>query len=133
MFDVAGTSLFSNEPYKLEILLGFLNSNTAMDILAFLSPTLNYEIGQIAALPVLPNKREFLVRNLTRDNEQISKSDWNVSEVSWDFWYFPFVEYIAEHQKSPPAKFLTLFEFFGKYVPIQFRRLIFHGKLSKTR
>ncbi len=133
LFDVAGTSLFSNEPYKLEILLGFLNSNTAMDILAFLSPTLNYEIGQIAALPVLPNKREFLVRNLTRDNEQISKSDWNVSEVSWDFWYFPFVEYIAEHQKSPPAKFLTLFEFCGKYVPIQFRRLIFHGKLSKTR
>ncbi|KDS82013.1 restriction endonuclease subunit M [Lacticaseibacillus rhamnosus 51B] len=100
LFDVAGTSLFSNEPYKLEILLGFLNSNTAMDILAFLSPTLNYEIGQIAALPVLPNKREFLVRNLTRDNEQISKSDWNVSEVSWDFWYFPFVEYIAEHHRN---------------------------------
>lgn len=37
---------------------GFINSNVAKSILAAISPTLNYEAGHIASLPVISDERQ---------------------------------------------------------------------------
>lgn len=92
IFDVAGTSIFANEDIRY-YLLGFCNSSTALQIASILSPTLNYEVGQIANFPIIidPSKKE-LVTNLVKENIEISKQDWDSQEISWDFKMNPLVQ-----------------------------------------
>lgn len=52
VFDGAGSSAFINEKYE-DYSLGFLNSKVAKEILGFISPTLNYEAGHIALIPLV--------------------------------------------------------------------------------
>jgi hypothetical protein len=52
IFDVAGTSIFASTNLERAGLLSFLNSQIALEQLAAIAPTLNYEVGQVASLPV---------------------------------------------------------------------------------
>ena len=91
IFDVAGACLFANK--NLHYLLGFLNSNVVSNILAVLSPTLNYEGSHIATLPVvIDNDRKKRIEELVKENIALSKADWDMSEMSWDFQHHPFVK-----------------------------------------
>ena len=91
IFDVAGACLFANQ--NLHYLLGFLNSNVVSNILAVLSPTLNYEGSHIATLPVvIDNDRKERIEELVKENIALSKADWDMSEMSWDFQHHPFVK-----------------------------------------
>ena len=51
IFDVAGCSVFF-ENNKILYFLGLLNSKVVGRILGFLSPTVNYEVGHIASIPI---------------------------------------------------------------------------------
>ena len=53
LFEVAGACIFSDEE-NLAVMQGFCNSSVAEYALSILSPTLNYEVGQIGELPLLP-------------------------------------------------------------------------------
>ena len=54
IFDVAGMSLFAGSVEKQTVLLGLLNSNVSLAALEALAPTLNFQVGDIARLPI-PN------------------------------------------------------------------------------
>lgn len=85
IFDVAGCSVFSETKRDLKTLLGFTNSPVAKSILASISPTLNFEAGQIALLPVfedLFNQDHYLKPEKLIDTAQV---DWDSYETSWDF------------------------------------------------
>ncbi len=86
VFDVAGTSIFSDYGDVLKYLIGLLNTNVLQSILSATSPTLNYESGQIANLPVLFKElqREHIERRVN-ENINLSKDDCNSFETSWDF------------------------------------------------
>ncbi len=86
VFDVAGMSIF---PAKDEFkdLLTLLNSKLVLKILELLSPTLNFEAGQIGSIPVITPKSN--VESIFRDLVAIGKSDWNSCETSWDFTSLP--------------------------------------------
>ncbi len=118
---------------KLFSMLGFLTSPVQNYITSVLNPTLSLQNGDVNNIPVKHAVFSDTTNTLSKSCVLLSEEDWNTSETSWEFSSHPIVINFAEHQKSPPAKFLTLFKFCGKYVPIQFRRLIFYGKLSKTR
>lgn len=91
LFDVAGCSIFT-ERDQLIYILGLTNSKIAVKILDFLSPTVNYEIGHVSNIPIMfKNTKE--VNNLVNKNIDISKSDWDAFEISWDFKTHPFVEF----------------------------------------
>ena len=83
IFDVAGCCIFSEKEQNLDKLLGYTNSIVARKFLASISPTLNFEAGQIAILPILDNVEfnENTIKNL----KQFTKNDWNAYERSWDF------------------------------------------------
>ena len=92
MFDVAGLSLFPNESKYFYYLLGLCNSCFARKCLAFLSPTLNYETGHIASLPVnISDEYHNEVDTLVTSNITLSKTDWDSFETSWDFEVHPLV------------------------------------------
>ncbi|OOF14448.1 SAM-dependent methyltransferase, partial [Salinivibrio sp. PR932] len=53
LFDVAGCCIFSDSQSDLLFLLGFSNTNMVRSLLESISPTVNFEAGQIASLPIL--------------------------------------------------------------------------------
>ena len=69
-----------------EKILAFLNSKTCGEYLEFLSPTVNYQSGEISRLPI---SEELIIdeniKNLTREIIDITKSDWDSQEISWEF------------------------------------------------
>ena len=92
VFDVAGTSFFA-DPEHLIYLQGLVNSSVILTIASMLSPTLNFEVGQIATYPVLDTSLEIKTRieSLVSDCRSLSKLDWDSQETSWDFKRNPLV------------------------------------------
>lgn len=89
VFDVAGTSIFAGGR-ELEYLQGACNSSVILQIAGMLSPTLNFEVGQIAAYPILfVGGRESDVCTLAVEERSLSKLDWDAFESSWDFRRHP--------------------------------------------
>ena len=91
VFDVAGTSIFAGGR-ELEYLQGACNSSVILQIAGMLSPTLNFEVGQIATYPILlDERRESNVCGLVSEERSLSKSDWDAFESSWDFKKHPLI------------------------------------------
>lgn len=92
IFADAGMSIFSEA--KLFYLHGYCNSNVASSFIEILSPTLNYEVGHIGALPINIIENSINVEKIVKDNIFISKQDWDSHETSWDFDENPLLSYI---------------------------------------
>ena len=89
VFDVAGTSVFSDAE-SLKYLQGACNSSVIMRVASMLSPTLNFEVGQIATYPIIQNEELEPSVNSTVDScRELSKTDWDSFETSWDFKRHP--------------------------------------------
>lgn len=132
IFDVVGMSLFSSDTKRLLQILLFSNTKVMNYIMSFLNPTIHASIGYVSLTPIIftENTVAFDLANQCLAN---TEKDWNSYENSWSFQKIPLLDNIDEHQKSPTTKLLIFFEFCDKYVPIQFRGLIFYGQLSKKR
>ena len=78
--------------------MAVLNSKITAEIVKVLSPTLNFEVGNIAEIPLAIDsdiKRESL--DLAEENIKISKEDWDSFETSWDFTRHPFIKAITKY------------------------------------
>ena len=91
IFDVAGTSFFAEHEVLL-YLHGLANSVVAMKILKSIAPTLNFEVGHIASLPIIMNEffKDEIIK-LVNECISISKQDWDAFETSWDFVKHPLI------------------------------------------
>lgn len=91
LFDIAGTSLFSNDD-DLLYLQGACNSAVMLGIASMLSPTLNFEVGQIATYPIIESEHHKpVVDDLVDKERMLSKLDWDSFETSWGFRHHPMV------------------------------------------
>ena len=91
LFDVAGTSVFGDE-MTLKYLQGACNGSVIMRVASMLSPTLNFEVGQIATYPIIQNEELEPSVNATVDLcRELAKTDWDSFETSWDFKRHPLV------------------------------------------
>ena len=89
-FDVAGCSIFAEK--NLKYILGLCNSSIIQVLIRTLSQTMNYEVGTIKAMPVIvENGGCKAVENLAGECINLSKSDWDSYETSWDFKRNPLV------------------------------------------
>ena len=89
--DIAGMSFFTKKQ-ELLILLGFCNSKIALEILRILAPTINFQAGDIGRLPIVDYGVETeTIRGLVSSNINESTTDWDSSEVSWDFKRNPLI------------------------------------------
>jgi len=92
MFDVAGLSMFFKEKYSDYNLyiMGFLNSDVCQHYLRAMSPTLNYETGQISYLPIILEDKD-CVSDLVSDCKKTVQEDWDSFETSWGFKKHPLI------------------------------------------
>ncbi len=91
VFDCNGPSCFpTNGQYYI---LGYLNSSIMMDMLKILCPTLSFQIGDSFKVPFVNNttKKDYIEKLVYR-NIEISKSDWDFHETSWDFQLNPLLQ-----------------------------------------
>ncbi|MFV4980699.1 BREX-1 system adenine-specific DNA-methyltransferase PglX [Lactobacillus delbrueckii] len=86
--DIAGMSVYTDEE-NIVRLMGLLNSKVALEILNFITPTMNFQAGDIARIPIIniPNMETKIVRQAIN----ISKNDWDSFETSWDFRQHPLI------------------------------------------
>lgn len=84
IFDVAGMSCFSND--NLKYLLALCNTKVVMEVLKVIAPTINYQCGDIANIPVIykSDLKEYIEEKVDM-NILVSKTDWDSFEISWDF------------------------------------------------
>jgi type II restriction/modification system DNA methylase subunit YeeA len=86
LFDNAGSSLFTIGDVSPEAIMSFINSKVMLAVFPLISPTLNYQPGDIAKLPAyFPNDLAAQVSHNASVLIAIGKSDWDSSESSWDF------------------------------------------------
>jgi hypothetical protein len=90
VFDVAGTSVFSNDEAKRKAIMGFCNSSTALELLKATAPTLNFEVGTIAGLPIVPGQSAEQLDTVAK-LVGLARDDWNQFETSWDFASSPII------------------------------------------
>lgn len=89
IFDVAGTSLYANALAKNAEILALVNSSVAFNVLSMIAPTVNFEVGQIAAIPCI-EPVNFNLAPVERLIE-IFRTDWDARETSWDFARPPYL------------------------------------------
>lgn len=71
--------------------LGFLCSNVAYEMLMAVNPTLHFQAGNLASLP-LRTINDDSVSQTVEDCVAISEEDWSLRESSWSFRSSPLVE-----------------------------------------
>ncbi len=92
MFDVGGLSMFPNDNKNLYYLLALCNSIYTKKVLEMISPTLNCETGHVSAIPVMFDEFKETIIELSKENVDLVKADWDSYETSWDFAKHPLIK-----------------------------------------
>lgn len=89
--DCAGPCVFRLKD-NIFYLQGLLNSKVTEKIFEVTSPTMHFNIGTTADVPVIiqDDKKSF-INDLVKCNVSLSKDDWDSFETSWDFKKHPLV------------------------------------------
>jgi hypothetical protein len=116
LFDVAGSSAFPPEEWR-ECIAGFLCSSIAFDMMKVLNPTMNFQVGNVAALPILQPQllsRKSAIDTVVREAVQLARIDWDSFETSWDFQTLPILQQraatLSQSQAAADAEALTRFQ-----------------------
>jgi len=87
IFDVIGSSIF---PKKIDVycLLGILNSKMASYLIKIISPTIAYQVGDIARMP-FPDQTKYpelieRIKKLVKECIELKKEDTKNDEISWE-------------------------------------------------
>ena len=90
VFDVSGCSLFASDT----LLYPFQNSKIAAVYFGFFSPTVNYEVGNIKAMPFIRQNEEVLTE-IVQENIKMAKCDWDAYETSWNYKRHPLIRSVS--------------------------------------
>jgi type II restriction/modification system DNA methylase subunit YeeA len=97
IFDVGGSSAFPSETDKF-FLTGLLCSKLSHVFMQAMNPTMNFQVGNVAAIPVIRRQSLMYHDNNIEQLINIHKLDWNSYETSWDFSSSPLLD--TNYQES---------------------------------
>ena len=89
LWDVSGSGIF-DKTGMLHYLQALIGSKVGIELLKIINPTINYQVENIAQLPVLIDQKE-RVDELVKANIEISRRDWDSFEHSWNFKKHPLI------------------------------------------
>lgn len=86
LFGDAGPMFFPNNKENLNYILGVLNSKVLSKLELILNPTLNFQVNDLAQIPIVFDKKyKTKIDMLVSNNILLSKTDDFEWETSWDF------------------------------------------------
>ena len=119
--NASGPSFYGDKSIMM-YLLGFTNSVVCENYLTMLCPTIHFEIGQIAKIPIYYKKEyEQSVLTIVKDSIDKSKEDWDSFETSWNFEVHPIVKKALSRFHWGHEGAITL-EYVYKYVAQDFEQ-----------
>ncbi|OKL42078.1 BREX-1 system adenine-specific DNA-methyltransferase PglX [Pontibacter flavimaris] len=89
IYDIGGMSYFADK--RSLFILGILNTKFHSEITKVLNPTINLQTGDIANLPFTEFVSESFEKAVS-NSVDISKAEWDLSELSWNFQKNEFVK-----------------------------------------
>ncbi|WP_338839079.1 BREX-1 system adenine-specific DNA-methyltransferase PglX [Kurthia gibsonii] len=119
LFDSKGPMCFSLDDKNTVYLLGLLNSKVVDEFLKILAPTLDYNQGPVGKIPVIISEdKKAIVEEITAENIELTKRDWDSFETSWDFSNHPLLKF-----KDDFRSLQTAFNSWRDYSESQYFRL----------
>ena len=86
LFETAANAVFFNDEKILYCVIGYLNSSIGGKIIKVINPTLNTNVKDVTTQTIHPKCLENdEIVSYTKKNIQISQTDWDSFETSWDF------------------------------------------------
>ena len=105
IFDVAGCSVFGE---NLRPILGCMNSSIMSQVVNSLSPTVNFEVGQVQDFPFIqPVENNQRICQLVDRLVDASRLDWNSTEKSWDFQSLPILTASSDPTQTLESSYST--------------------------
>jgi hypothetical protein len=92
VFDMGGPSIVNidNKYY----ILGLFNTSVTEEFLSILNPTINIQAKDIKNIPIIISDKYLdTVEYIEKNNIDMSKTDWDSFETSWDFKKHPLLTY----------------------------------------
>ena len=87
----AGMVFYMHSEEDVFFYLALLNSTVSKAFLQILSPTINYNAGEIGNIPIIKPKNTETINSISELLVNKSKIDWDSFETSWDFKKHPLV------------------------------------------
>jgi hypothetical protein len=116
IFSNAGMAVFDySNILNIKVIIAYLNSKVIDSLLKYISPTLNFNQGDIAQIPIIIDKSVEEIQKLADNCILISKTDWDSYEMSWDFVKHPLIQ--------SKAKIADCFEEWKQFTENQFTKL----------
>ena len=103
IFDNGGCTLFCDDNSRLNALAALLNSKVAQRYLEFLSPTLNFQPGDIGNIPYWPTSTPQATLSLVG----LGRNDWNIYERSWNFKSLPILNASSEPTRTLESSYIA--------------------------
>ncbi|MDZ8259435.1 BREX-1 system adenine-specific DNA-methyltransferase PglX [Nostoc sp. ChiQUE01b] len=97
LFEKGGSCIFTEDIYCL---IGYLGSKFIFNVLNILNPTLHFQVGNLAEIPILVDKLKSFspqINKLIQTTIFISRQDWDNFETSWDFQIHPLLRHNTKH------------------------------------
>ena len=78
------------------LILAFLNSVVATELISMMNPTLNTTVNDVLGLPLSFDKQD-VIEPLSETSVKESQNDWDSFETSWDFTRHAFIKAITKY------------------------------------
>ncbi|WP_026451336.1 BREX-1 system adenine-specific DNA-methyltransferase PglX [Aequorivita capsosiphonis] len=88
LWDVSGSGVFPYEREDIFYLQSLISSNVGLALLKMINPTINFQVENIAVVPVIYPKNldeKKKIVKLVNENISLSKKEWDSREDSWLF------------------------------------------------
>lgn len=123
IFNVEAPSFYPNKNTSLIYVLGFVNTKVLDRLFEAISQTMHYMAGDMAKIPVIfRSPKENDIASFVRENIDLSKTDWDSFETSWDFIVHPLVMY-RQTETTENVKIKDFFELWRQECDYRFERL----------
>ncbi len=109
IYDMSGPGILIEDNELLFYYLAFLNCRYSEFILNLLNPTFHYKLYDLERLPVLIADEMDMIIQLSKENYNISKRDWDAKEISLDFSKCDILNHVQDEDFQQTADTYEIF------------------------
>lgn len=135
LFDSGANGLFADNTESLMYLLGFLNTRLVVNFVKIKNPTINTGSGTVGKLPIcIDSSRKSDVNALAYECVDLSRTDWDSFETSWDFAEHPLVKWSRELRDATSIGATMAYYYHGERpkvsCPVELCYLLWQGECN---
>ena len=122
LFETASPAILIDDDEIRSIIMAFLNTPITRTMMELLNPSVCKNVGDVTGLPLISLDAEHKekVLALSTDNQALSKEDWDLFELSWDFSCHPLVSLRGNYEEAEVTLYADNLE--EGVVPIEYAK-----------